>query len=256
MFYCGIDIAKHEHEATVIDEAGAALLDSISFANSKEGCEKLLALFQRLDIGVRRAVRRHFRRYLQGSPLPVLHPGGLAVCLRREALRASGEGQPWAFRKGKGGADESRCCQFLRGGLCQRRLCPSDSAAHRTAGVSGGADHGVGGADLIPAEAGRQLLNYPDVPIWEKYRGLIFDLSGNQSHHGTQFDNRPHPKSKEAGKHPWCLPALITPEQGRAGRSMAAHLCAVHLDIDGPDRACYFQCKVVLSVRNRISRTC
>ena len=50
MFYCGIDIAKYKHEATVIDEAGVALLDSISFANSKEGCEKLLALFQRLDI--------------------------------------------------------------------------------------------------------------------------------------------------------------------------------------------------------------
>ena len=50
MFYCGIDIAKYKHEATVIDEAGVALLDSISFANSKEGCEKLLALFQRLNI--------------------------------------------------------------------------------------------------------------------------------------------------------------------------------------------------------------
>ena len=50
MFYCGIDIAKYRHKATVIDEAGAVLLDSISFANSKEGCEKLLALFQRLDI--------------------------------------------------------------------------------------------------------------------------------------------------------------------------------------------------------------
>ena len=50
MFYCGIDIAKYRHEAAVIDEAGAALLDSISFFNSKEGCEKLLALFQRLDI--------------------------------------------------------------------------------------------------------------------------------------------------------------------------------------------------------------
>ena len=50
MFYCGIDIAKYKHEATVRDEAGAALLDSISFANSKEGCGKLLALFQRLDI--------------------------------------------------------------------------------------------------------------------------------------------------------------------------------------------------------------
>ena len=50
MFCCGIDNAKYKHEATVIDEAGTALLDSISFANSKEGCEKLLALFQRLDI--------------------------------------------------------------------------------------------------------------------------------------------------------------------------------------------------------------
>ena len=50
MFYCGIDIAKYKHEATVIDGSGAALLDSVSFANSKEGCEKLLALFERLSI--------------------------------------------------------------------------------------------------------------------------------------------------------------------------------------------------------------
>ena len=50
MFYCGIDIAKYKHEATVIDQAGAAVLESISFANSKEGCGKLLALFQRLNI--------------------------------------------------------------------------------------------------------------------------------------------------------------------------------------------------------------
>lgn len=50
MYYCGIDIAKYKHEATVIDEAGKALLDSISFSNSKEGCEKLLNLFERLSI--------------------------------------------------------------------------------------------------------------------------------------------------------------------------------------------------------------
>lgn len=50
MYYCGIDIAKHKHEATVIDESGKALLDSISFSNSREGCEKLLALFERLNI--------------------------------------------------------------------------------------------------------------------------------------------------------------------------------------------------------------
>ncbi|MDD3193709.1 MAG: IS110 family transposase [Oscillospiraceae bacterium] len=50
MYYCGIDIAKRSHEASVIDEAGKALLDSLSFSNSKEGCEKLLALFERLAI--------------------------------------------------------------------------------------------------------------------------------------------------------------------------------------------------------------
>jgi transposase len=50
MFYCGIDIAKHKHEASVIDSEGKALLDSISFNNSKEGCEKVLALFKRLSV--------------------------------------------------------------------------------------------------------------------------------------------------------------------------------------------------------------
>lgn len=50
MFYCGIDIAKYKHEASVIDETGNALLDSMSFSNTKEGCEKLLALFNRLTI--------------------------------------------------------------------------------------------------------------------------------------------------------------------------------------------------------------
>ena len=50
MFYAGIDIAKNKHEASVIGADGKALLDSISFANTKEGCEKLLALFERLGI--------------------------------------------------------------------------------------------------------------------------------------------------------------------------------------------------------------
>jgi len=50
MFYCGIDIAKFTHEASVIDPNGKALLDSISFSNSKEGCEKVLTLFGKLDI--------------------------------------------------------------------------------------------------------------------------------------------------------------------------------------------------------------
>jgi len=50
MFYAGIDIAKNKHEASVIDADGKALFDSISFSNTKSGCEKLLALFERLGI--------------------------------------------------------------------------------------------------------------------------------------------------------------------------------------------------------------
>ena len=47
MFYAGIDIAKYKHEATIIDSSGKALFDSISFSNTKEGCDKLLALFEK-----------------------------------------------------------------------------------------------------------------------------------------------------------------------------------------------------------------
>ena len=50
MYYCGIDIAKHRHEASVIDAGGKAMLDSISFTNTKEGTEKLLSLFEKLSI--------------------------------------------------------------------------------------------------------------------------------------------------------------------------------------------------------------
>ena len=50
MFYCGIDIAKYKHEASVIDTNGKALLDGISFANDKQGCEKILAVFQKFEI--------------------------------------------------------------------------------------------------------------------------------------------------------------------------------------------------------------
>lgn len=50
MYYCGIDIAKHRHEASIIDAGGKAMLDSISFTNTKEGTEKLLSLFKKLSI--------------------------------------------------------------------------------------------------------------------------------------------------------------------------------------------------------------
>jgi transposase len=41
MHYCGIDIAKRKHEASVIDEAGHLLSKSISLENSSDGAGKL-----------------------------------------------------------------------------------------------------------------------------------------------------------------------------------------------------------------------
>jgi len=50
LFYCGIDIAKRNHEASVIDADGKPLLDSVTITNTQEGCEKLFSLFERLSI--------------------------------------------------------------------------------------------------------------------------------------------------------------------------------------------------------------
>ena len=50
MFYCGIDIAKRNHKASVIDAEGKPLFDSISITNTQEGCEELYSLFERLSI--------------------------------------------------------------------------------------------------------------------------------------------------------------------------------------------------------------
>lgn len=50
MYYAGIDIAKRNHEAAVIDANGHSLADSISFSNTQAGCEKFCQLLQRLSI--------------------------------------------------------------------------------------------------------------------------------------------------------------------------------------------------------------
>jgi transposase len=50
LFYCGIDIAKRNHEASVINAEGKPLLDSITITNTQEGCGKLFSLFERLNI--------------------------------------------------------------------------------------------------------------------------------------------------------------------------------------------------------------
>jgi len=49
MFYVGIDIAKKNHEASIIDSNGKLLDKSISFSNSESGCNKLLTLLERFE---------------------------------------------------------------------------------------------------------------------------------------------------------------------------------------------------------------
>jgi len=50
MFYVGIDIAKKNHEASIIDFDGKILGKSISFLNSQDGCEKLISLLDKFEV--------------------------------------------------------------------------------------------------------------------------------------------------------------------------------------------------------------
>ena len=49
MYYCGIDVAKHRHELSVLDDAGETVL-SMHVANSQKGLEKLLDALASLKI--------------------------------------------------------------------------------------------------------------------------------------------------------------------------------------------------------------
>lgn len=56
MFYVGIDIAKNNHEASIINDKGELLSESILFSNSQKGCEKLLKLMERFGATVENTV--------------------------------------------------------------------------------------------------------------------------------------------------------------------------------------------------------
>ena len=56
MFYIGIDIAKHNHEASITDSNGKLLCKSISFSNSQKGCEKLITLLDRFSANIANTV--------------------------------------------------------------------------------------------------------------------------------------------------------------------------------------------------------
>lgn len=50
MFFVGIDIAKKNHEASIIDSNGKLLDKSISFSNSQAGSSKLISLLEKYNI--------------------------------------------------------------------------------------------------------------------------------------------------------------------------------------------------------------
>ena len=49
MYIVGIDIAKHFHEAAIIDSNGKVIVKRIRFANSHDGCLKLMDAVRKLD---------------------------------------------------------------------------------------------------------------------------------------------------------------------------------------------------------------
>lgn len=56
MFYVDIDIAKKNHEASIIDSNGKLLDKSISFSNSESGCNKLQTLLERFEANSSNAI--------------------------------------------------------------------------------------------------------------------------------------------------------------------------------------------------------
>jgi len=55
MVYVGIDIGKHNHEATILDESGKELVESIKFTNSIKGAQKLIMLTSEHLTNIKRA---------------------------------------------------------------------------------------------------------------------------------------------------------------------------------------------------------
>lgn len=50
MFFIGIDIAKNNHEASIVDNEGKSLSKSISFSNSIRGCDRFLSFLSSFNI--------------------------------------------------------------------------------------------------------------------------------------------------------------------------------------------------------------
>ena len=82
MYYVGIDVSKHHHDATVIDATGQVVITPFRFLNTRQGVAALLTRLQTLDAQVRIAMEATGHYWLplyealtaQGYPVSVFNP--------------------------------------------------------------------------------------------------------------------------------------------------------------------------------------
>ena len=122
MYYIGIDVAKHHHDAIALDEAGQVVIPPFRFANTRQGVKDLLDRLHRLDGSVRIALESTGHYWLalyehlleHGHSVAVLNP------LQIKAYRQVG------IRKTKTDpVDSFWIADFLRIGRAQPMVVPS-----------------------------------------------------------------------------------------------------------------------------------
>ena len=94
MFYCGIDIAKHKHVVSIMDEKGQVTRKALSITNTREGFDQLLEALhgQSEAVSVGLEATGHYWLSLydeltrQGYPVTVLNPLQIAA-YRKTGIR-------------------------------------------------------------------------------------------------------------------------------------------------------------------------
>ena len=94
MFFCGIDVAKHQHAALVLDDGGQVVQPAFSFANSRAGFDQLAAalteLSEPVSIGLEATGHYWLALYAdltqQGYAVTVINPLQVAA-YRRSGIR-------------------------------------------------------------------------------------------------------------------------------------------------------------------------
>ena len=122
MYYIGIDVAKHHHDAIALDEAGQVVIPPFRFANTRQGVKDFLDRLHRLDGSVRIALESTGHYWLALYEHLLKHGYSVAVLnpLQVKAYRQVG------IRKTKTDpVDSFWIADFLRIGRAQPMVVPS-----------------------------------------------------------------------------------------------------------------------------------